>query len=92
VGCTPHFNIYWNYLNWPNAVFSVTAAGDFTIDTDLTGGKVGDWPAAYHVTIRGHMSGRVGSGSLEMKTTFDDGRAGYTCGSGLQIWNVVKTS
>jgi hypothetical protein len=91
-GCTPSFHLYWGYLNWPKYVVPVSVSGDFTIDTDLTGWTVGSWPASEHVTIRGHMSGPVGSGSLEMKTGFSDGRTAYSCGSGLQTWTVTRTS
>jgi hypothetical protein len=90
-GCTPHFSIYWNYLDWPNYVVPVSMAGDFTIDTDLTGWHVGSWPASEHVTIRGHMAGPVGSGSLEMKTAFSGNGISYSCGSGLQTWTVTRT-
>jgi hypothetical protein len=90
-GCTPHFNTYWNYLNWPNYVVPVSLSGDFTIDTDLTGYHVGDWPGSGHVTIRGHMGGPVGSGSLELKTAFTGNGTSYTCGSGLQTWTVMRT-
>ena len=92
MGCTPQFYIYWNYLNWPDYVVPVSPSGDFTIDTDLTGWRVGDWPASEHVTIRGHMAGPVGTGSLEMKTEFNGNGVAYTCGSGLQTWTVTKTS
>jgi hypothetical protein len=90
-GCTPQLHLYGGYLNWPNYVVPVSFAGDFTIDTDLTGWYVGNWPATEHVTIRGHMSGQAGSGSLEMKTGFNGNGTVYSCGSGLQTWSVTRT-
>jgi hypothetical protein len=90
-GCTPQFHLRGGNVDWPDYVVPVTLAGDFTIDTDLTGGTVGNWPAKGHLTIRGHMTGQVGSGSLEKTRTFSDGRTAYTCGSGLQTWTVTRT-
>jgi hypothetical protein len=90
-GCTPRFNLWGGNLNWPNDEFWLSREGDFTIDTDLIGGTIGSRPTAGHLTIRGHMSGQVGTGSLEMTTgfTWDDGVT-YSCGSGLQTWTVTK--
>jgi hypothetical protein len=86
-GCTPSFHLYGGDLDWPNYVVPVTRAGDFTIDTDLNSGS--GWTG--HVTIHGHMSGQVGSGSLERKNAFSSNGIAYTCGSGLQTWTVTRT-
>jgi hypothetical protein len=91
-GCTPPGHIYGNYFDWPNYVVPVTVSGDFLIDTPLNGGTVGGWPASGRLTIRGHMAGQAGSGSLELSTTYTNGSNGvtYSCGSGLQTWTVTR--
>jgi hypothetical protein len=89
-GCTPPGHIYGNYFDWPDYAVAVTLAGDFTIDTDLRG-SVGDSQSTGHLTIRGHMNGQAGSGSLELKNAFTSNGVAYTCGSGLQTWTVTKT-
>ena len=89
-GCTPQFHLYGGYLDWPNYVVPVSLSGDFTIDTDVTG-TVGDSPAKGHLAIRGHMSGQVGSGSLEANDAFGRNGVSYSCGSGLQTWTVTRT-
>lgn len=91
-GCTPSFHLYGGNLDWPNYFVPVTRDGDFTIDTDLTGWTIGNWPASVHLTIRGHMAGQTGSGSLEMKDAFNANGVGYTCDSGLLVWTVTRTS
>ncbi len=68
----------------------VTLAGDFIIDTDI-GGTVGTSPTTGHLTIRGHMNGQSGSGSLELKDAFTYNGVSYSCGSGLQTWTVTRT-
>ncbi len=92
-GCTPPLHTYGNYLNFPTYTVPVSLSGDFVIDGDLGGYFVGGWPASAHVTIRGHMAGQTGIGSLELKIAFRDSSAGisYTCGSGLQNWTVNRT-
>jgi hypothetical protein len=98
-GCTPRFNLWGNYIKWGyipqrggfDFGFDVSSAGDFKLDTDLPGWHVGDWPASVtHLTIRGHMSGQAGSGSLEFNIAFTGNGVAYTCGSGLQTWAVMK--
>lgn len=93
-GCTPPGHIYGNYFNWPDYTVPVSMAGDWTIDGDLTGGYVGSWPAATHLTIHGHMSGQTGTGNLELRRSFTNGSTGiaYTCDSGLVTWTVTRTS
>ena len=88
-GCTPQFHLYGGNVDWPNYVVPVTLAGDFTLDTSVTYAD-SNW-AAGHVTIRGHMTGQVGSGSLEVKDAFTYNGTAYTCGSGLQTWTVTRT-
>lgn len=87
-GCTPQFHIRGNYLSGYYA--EVQWGGDFILDKDLTGWHVGDSPATEHLTIRGHMNGQAGSGSLELKTTFVADGVAYSCGSGLQTWTVTR--
>ena len=89
-GCTPRLHLTGGNIDWPNSVYPVTRAGDFTIDTDLTG-TIGNSPAKGNLTIRGHMTGQVGSGSLEKTRTFSEGNTAYSCGSGLQTWTVTRT-
>jgi len=91
-GCTPTFHLSGGNLDWPNHVEPLTLAGDFTIDTPLTYGD-SDWSSNWsgHLTIRGHMTGQVGSGSLEVKDAFTSNGTAYTCGTGLQTWTVVRT-
>jgi hypothetical protein len=91
-GCTPQMHIRGNYYDWPNYSVSVSLAGDFTIDTDVNGAYVGSFPASTHLTIRGHMSGQTGTGSLELNTAVTYAGVSYRCGSGLQTWTVTKTS
>ena len=55
-----------NPVNWLDYVVPVTPAGDFAIDTDLTGWTINNCPAQGHLTIRGHMRGQVASGRLEL--------------------------
>lgn len=91
-GCTPHFNLYGGNYNWPNYVGSVTRSGDFTIDTDVTYGAGTGSVGAGHLTIRGHMAGQSGIGSLEVKLNFTGANGvAYSCGSGLQTWTVTRT-
>lgn len=40
-------------VNWLNYVVPAIPAGDFTIDTDLTGWTIKNCPAQGHPTIRG---------------------------------------
>ena len=93
-GCTPHHSLYGGYIDWPNYTVPVSASGDFTIDMYPTGWTVANWPASEHLTIRGHMAGQSGTGSLELNTAYTNGSTGvsYTCGSGLQTWTVVRTA
>lgn len=60
------------------------------IDTNVTGTIGGSSPYTGHVTIRGHMSGQAGSGSLEKTLAYSANGVGYTCGSGLQTWTVTR--
>jgi hypothetical protein len=83
-GCTPQFHLYWGYLNWPTYVVPVSSSGDFTIDTDLTGWHVGDWPSTGDLTIRGHMNGRAGTGSIEKKTAFN--------GNGTRVYVRIRVA
>jgi hypothetical protein len=97
-GCTPGFSIHgnnlqWNYIPQPGRFdwgFDVSSAGDFTLDTDLPGWSVAGSPATEHLTVRGHMSGQAGSGSLELKTAFVANGVAYSCGSGFQTWTVIR--
>jgi hypothetical protein len=92
-GCTPSFHVSGGYFNWPDYVVPVNLSGDFTLDTDVTGGSVGSSPAPGHLTIRGHMAGQTGTGSPEFRTAFTNSNGvSYTCGSGLQTWTVTRTS
>lgn len=91
-GCTPHFNLYGGNYNWSNYVVSVTRSGDFTIDTDVNYGVGTGSGGAGHLTIRGHMAGQSGIGSLEVKLNFTGSNGvAYSCGSGLQTWTVTRT-
>jgi hypothetical protein len=91
-GCTPYGSLYGGNYDWPNYVASVALSGDFTIDTDVTYGAGTNSVGAGHLTIRGHMAGQSGIGSLEVKLHFtgSDGVA-CSCGSGLQSWTVTRT-
>jgi hypothetical protein len=51
---------------------------------------LGDTPLTEDLTIRGHMNGQAGIGSLELKTTFVANGVAYSCGSGLQTWTVTR--
>ncbi len=86
-GCTPQAHVNGNKFDWPNHVEPVTVAGDFTIDSNVTYGG-SNWTG--HITIHGHMSGPVGTGSLEMKNAFTENGTAYSCGSGLQTWTVTR--
>jgi hypothetical protein len=89
--CTPSFGLYGGRFNWPDYTVPVSLAGDFTIDTGLSGGTVGDMPSTGHLTIRGHMAGQSGSGSIEAKTEFTwSNGVFYTCSSGIQTWTVIR--
>jgi len=89
-GCAPSGSTYWTHFNWPNEVDPVSASGDFTIDTDITGSVDGS-PSTGHLTIRGHMGGPAGTGSLETKQhSFTWHGTAYACGSGLQTWTVMR--
>jgi hypothetical protein len=92
-GCTPQFHLYGGNFDWANSEFSLTAAGDFTIDTNLIYGGT-DWGNNWsgHLTVHGHMNGQAGSGSIEVKNAFTYNGTAYTCGSGLQTWTVTKVS
>ena len=94
-GCTPQFNLYGGNLHWPNSTFPVSLSGDFTIDTNINygAGAAADWGSNWsgHLTVRGHMNRKVGSGSIEVKNAFTWNGTAYTCGSGLQTWTVTRT-
>jgi hypothetical protein len=91
-GCTPSFGLYGGNFNWPSYAVPISLSGDFTIDTDLTGGTIDhDSPSTGHLTIRGHITGQAGSGTFEEKTSFTyKNGVFYTCTSGLQTWTVIR--
>lgn len=92
MGCTPHASIGGNRFDWLNYTVPVSLAGDFTIDANLNDFNDGVWAwTGRHLTIRGHMNGQVGTGSLELKYSVSGYGRTFTCGSGLQTWTVTRT-
>ena len=89
-GCTPPLHIYGNYFNWPNYAVPIDSDGNFVIDAPFAG-TVGVYPSTGRLTIRGHLSGAVGVGSLELSSSFSANGFAYSCGSGLQTWTVTRT-
>jgi hypothetical protein len=91
-GCTPQFNLYGGNFDWPNYTSPVSLSGDFTIDKDLTYVSDSYWSGGSgHLTIRGHIVGQSGSGSIEVNEALKSSEGiSYTCGTGLQTWTVTR--
>ena len=64
--------LHGNYIQWNQIPqtggfdfgVDISSSGDFKLDTDLPGWHLGDTPLTEDLTIRGHMSGQAGIGSL----------------------------
>jgi hypothetical protein len=88
-GCNPGGTLSGGDLNFGESTIPITADGTFTIDTSYQG-KVDEDPSTGHLTIIGHFSGNSATGTLSDTVSFSHGGIQYSCGSGLQTWNVTR--
>jgi hypothetical protein len=92
-GCTPpDFTIYGNNQNAGNYTVPIASDGTWTIDATYQSYLDNTYPTSNHIKVTGHMNGSVGTGNLELTTTFAAFGKAYTCDSGLVTWTVSRIS
>jgi hypothetical protein len=90
-GCTPPVNIYGNRQNGGSYTVPISSDGSWTINVTYQS-YVDTYPSSNHLKITAHMNGAVGTGNLELTTTFTAFGTAYSCDSGLVTWTVTRTS
>jgi hypothetical protein len=88
-GCTPEAHLYGGDLNFGTATIPIAADGSFTIDESYQG-TVDEDPSTGHLTIVGHLSGSMATGTLSDTLSFTHDGTQYSCGSGLQTWTATR--
>jgi hypothetical protein len=77
-------------LNFGTATIPIAADGSFTIDLSYQS-VVDQDPSTGHLTIIGHLSGAMATGTLSDTVSFTHEGTQYSCGSGLQTWTATRS-
>jgi hypothetical protein len=89
-GCSPGGSLSGGDLNFGTATIPIAADGSFTIDLSYQS-RVDQDPSTGHLTIIGHLSGAMATGTLSDTVSFTHEGTQYSCGSGLQTWTATRT-
>jgi hypothetical protein len=89
-GCSPGGSLSGGDLNFGTATIPIAADGSFTIDLPYQS-VVDQDPSTGHLTIIGHLSGVMATGTLSDTVSFTHEGTQYSCGSGLQTWTATRT-